>query len=68
LLKSKLVELFRRSNRQANIGLVEDVNNIYSITSLKIRGIYTNERSEEDITFITYLSQSLAFCFDLIKS
>jgi hypothetical protein len=68
LLKSKLVELFRRCNRQANIGLVEDVNNIYSIPSLKIRGIYTDERSEEDITFITYLSQSLAFCFDLIKS
>ena len=45
-----MIDLYRRCNRLANVSIVENAIDVQRLANLKIRGIYMDERNEEDLT------------------
>lgn len=64
ILEEKLTKLLRRCNRQALIPAFKDID---AVLQMRIRGIYTDDRSEKDIAYLEFVESSLQFVYNLIK-
>jgi hypothetical protein len=62
-----MIDLHRRCNRLANVAFIESTVDVQRLVNLRLKGVYTNERTEEDISFSDYIDTIMTFSYTLIK-
>lgn len=66
-MKSQAQELVCRCNRHANVLELSKLQELTHLCAFKVRGIYSDERTEEDINFLEFITRSIHLCMSFIK-
>lgn len=67
-MKTQAKDLVCRCNRHANITELSRMQELTHLCAFKVRGIYSDERTEEDINFLEFITRSLHLCMTFIKA
>ena len=68
VMRQHATDLIRRCHKHANVDAIASIDVIHNLSTFKIRGIYSDDRSEQDITFLEYVTRTFKFIYTLIKA